>query len=72
MFLWKTKQQQWKYIDVVIIKTGHIEWYELLVSLIYTLIHKCIVMLLVLLKYLTLKNDHGGLFSFIRVRIQYV
>lgn len=29
----------------------------------YTLNHKCIVMLLVLLKYSTLKNDHGGLFG---------
>lgn len=33
MFLWKSKQQQWKYIYVVFIKTGHDEWYELLFSL---------------------------------------
>lgn len=30
----KSKQQQWKYIYVVIIKTGHNEWYELLLLLI--------------------------------------
>lgn len=34
MFIWKSKQQQWKYIYVVIIKTGHNEWYELLLLLI--------------------------------------
>lgn len=34
MFLWKSKQLQWKYIYVVIINTGHNELYELLLSLI--------------------------------------
>lgn len=35
MFHWKWKRQQWKYLNVVIIDTGHNKWYELLLSLIF-------------------------------------
>lgn len=34
-FFEKSKQQQWKYIYVGTIKTGHYDWYELLLSLIF-------------------------------------
>lgn len=37
----------------------------------YTLNHKCIVMLLVVLKHLTLKNDHEGIFGLSEFEFNY-